>query len=357
MNTGKVKIGLLFILLCIWGFSYPAYAGYEAPDPTYLTPNARVLALGKAYVGLGEGTAAIFTNPAGMADAKGWQWTSMSGKLLEEYSYLSFAGFYSTDQGVFGLGYSGSSIAGAFPTIIDPDSDPDDPVYAIDPSLPQMGYANKALVLSYANRLSERLTWGTNIKLISAALSGGNIVDGDASGTQLDVGVKYFPQQKWFTLGVVWRNLLPQNLGGQLEYSNHEESYPAVIKLGTAINLIGRNDALYKLAGHEAQLLLDVDSHPTLSSIPLLWHIGAEWKPISMLSLRAGFDQDVIGKESGGVEVVTDLAYGVGVEVNGFCFDYAYRTFTGIPGVGNNYFSLSYQFEPAASSRPQKGSL
>ncbi|MFA5113239.1 MAG: S-layer homology domain-containing protein [Candidatus Margulisiibacteriota bacterium] len=336
-----------------------ACAQYVAQDPTRYVPNGRVLGLGKAYIALADDTGAMYTNPAGMGDVSGWQLSSMSGKFLDEYSYLSFSGLYPTEYGVFGFGYAGTSIAGAFATTIEAGSDPADPIYTIDPSQPTMGNDNAAMVFSYGNKAdkipyvkqvpqADKITLGTSVKLFRARLYGDGIQNGDASGQELDFGIKYTPL-RWLALGMAVQNALPAGLGGKLTYSGgHEESYPAVIETGAAFSVLGKDKALAKYGDHELKIMTDIDLHPSLAGYPPVMHLGAEWKPVSILAIRAGIDQDAGGDGNGGLTTYSDPTYGVGMYFGGFRFDYAYHAFAGAPNIDNHFFSLSYNYLPPA---------
>jgi len=349
------KLAVIILLLAL---AAQAQAQYVAQDPTRYIPNARILGLGKAYIGLAEDVGSIYTNPAGLSGAKGWQLSSMSGKFLDEYSYLSFSGLYPTDYGVFGVGFAGTSIAGAFATTIEAGSDPDDPIYTIDLTQPEMGNYNNAFVLSYGNEAkkinylkrlpyTDRLSIGANLKLFRTSIYGDGITGGDASGTELDLGMKFQPPQPWMKFGVAAQNVLPFAMGGKLTYtSGHEESYPAVIEVGSAFQVLGKKDALRRLGEHELTLAADVDMHPTLTGYPMTMHLGVEWRPIPLIAIRGGIDQDAAGDGAGALEVVSDPTYGVGLYFGGFRFDYAYHGFAGAPNIDNHFFSLSYTFEP-----------
>jgi len=65
--------------------------------------------------------------------------------------------------------------------------------------------------------------------------------------------------------------------------------------------------------------------------------VGCEWKPIEFISLRGGIDQS----PSGG-EVVTNTATGVGINIKGFTFDYAYHTYAELVEFSTHYFSIGY---------------
>ena len=103
---------------------------FTANDPSTHTPNARVIGLGKAYVGLADDIASVYTNPAGLANISKLQLSSMFGKFMEEYNYTSFTVANPTKYGVFGFGYSGSAISGAPVTRIRPGTENTaDPIY------------------------------------------------------------------------------------------------------------------------------------------------------------------------------------------------------------------------------------
>ena len=211
-------IAALFVLLLV-GQTF----AYIAQDPTRYIPQARILGLGKAYTALSDDAGAMFSNPAGVAGLTGWQLSSMSGKFLDEYSFLSFAGLYATDYGVLGIGFAGSTINGAYPTTIEVGSDPADPIYTIDPSQPLMGNYNNALVLSYANEFkkirylsklpwADNLSFGTSAKVFKTALYGDGIKGGDGTGFDLDLGLTLQPPQKWQKFALTLQNLLPESL-------------------------------------------------------------------------------------------------------------------------------------------------
>lgn len=343
----------LFILaICLLLAAPAARAQYEAPDPSRTVPAGRVLALGSASIGLSEGTAAIFCNPAGLAAAPNWEFTSMSGKFLDEYSYLSFSGLYPTNYGNFGVGFMSSSIGGAFTTIKDPNSSDSDPVYIIDTSAPLLNYYSNVTALSYGNKLGrivrrfgweDQVSFGLTLKLFQSGMSGGRITTGTASGSELDLGVLYSPPWQPLTVGAALKNALPASMGGRLLYDGgHHEEYPAYAELGLSLNLLGPKNAVRSWGTNELKLLLDYYFRPTLKGVPATMHYGVEYRPIPMIALRAGIDQDVQGDGGGNLSTVNDLTGGVGFSLGGFSFDYAYRTLAGVNGVSNNFISLSY---------------
>ncbi|MFH1577006.1 MAG: S-layer homology domain-containing protein, partial [Candidatus Margulisiibacteriota bacterium] len=348
-------ISLLFLL------SASLVLAQAAPDPIRIATGARTLGMGKAFVGLADDLGSVFLNPAGLANPERWQVTSMSGKLLDEFNYLSLSGLYPTQFGNMGIAYIGSSISGVMPTTIEAGSDPADPIYTVDLAQTPMSYYNNLLLLSYGSKLDrvfnlpglsaigsrfpglKEVNFGANLKIFAVNLTGDGITQGNASGTELDLGLQGKPLP-WLSLGGNIQNALPASLGGKLHYeTGWDESYPAVLKLGTAISVLGPDNALRSLGNHKVNALIDLDYEISrAATIPTLYHLGLEWKPLDLIAIRAGIDQEMVGIG----EVANNFTSGVGVFYGDFRFDYAYHQFAGAPGVDNHFFSLSYGIAP-----------
>ncbi|MFH1576465.1 MAG: S-layer homology domain-containing protein [Candidatus Margulisiibacteriota bacterium] len=358
MMSGRKLVAIFLLLLLGVGIAF----AQSAADPIRLATGARPLGMGKAYVGLADDVGSIFLNPAGLSNPQRWQATSMSGKLIDEYNYLSFSGLYPTQFGNLGLAYVGSSIGGALPTTIEAGSDPNDPIYVADPSQEQMSYYNNLLILSYGNKLEpifnlpllsvigsrfpglKGVNFGANLKFFSVNLTGDGITNGSGAGNELDLGLQGKPMS-WLALGGNVQNVLPFSLGGKLRYATGwEENYPAVAKLGLAADIFGPKDALRGLGQHQVTVLADLDYEISRADfIPPLFHLGVEWKPLALIAIRSGIDQEMITKD----EIANNLTAGVGVYFGDFRFDYAYHQFISAPGIDNHFFSLSYGIAPA----------
>ncbi len=360
-----MKIKFWLLVICYWLLVTSLAFAQAAPDPIRISVGSRPLGMGKAFVGLADDVGSVYLNPAGIANPLRWQVTSMSGKLLEEFSYLSLSGLYPTEVGNFGLAFAGSSIGGALPTTIEVGSDPDDPIYVVDTTQDPMSYNNNVFILSYGDKLNRILqfpvfnavndrlpglkeaNFGANLKMFSVSLTGDGITNsqGSASGMELDLGVQGKPLN-WLSLGANLQNALPFSMGGKLHYaSGWDESYPAVLKLGAAIDLFGpeKDKSLRKLGNHRIMLLTDLDYEVSRSDkVPTLFHVGLEWKPIDLIAIRTGIDQEMVGVN----EAANNLTGGVGLYYGDFRFDYAYHEFAGAPGIANHFFSLSYGIAP-----------
>ena len=321
-----------------------------------MSTGARALSLGNASAAINQDVSSIYTNPAALAVASNWQIASMSGKLLDEYNYISLSGVYPTKNGNFGIGIVSSNIGNAIPTKADSASTPGSVVYVEDPSLSNMNYYNNLLVLSYSNKLEQilswhplktatasqpwlkELNWGTNLKVSTVAMEGGGLSDVAGLGTELDFGVQGATAIKGIQFGGALRNALPASLGGKIRYSSgFEEVYPAVAKIGLMADILGGDEAINSFNGQKVKLLTDVEFNPGKANSPILYKLGIEWTPIDLISVRAGLDQASVG-----TEIANNLAAGLGINYNGFRFDYAYHQFEGAPGVGNHFFTINY---------------
>jgi len=329
------------VLLFIFSPTVSQVFAVSAPDPLNIATGARPLGMGRSFVGLADDVGSIFLNPAGIANPTRWQVTSLSGKLLEDFNYVSLSGIYPTNFGNLGFSYVNSSIVGAPATTIEAGSNP--PIYIIDPNQSPMSYYNNLFIISYGTKLPNNLNFGANLKLFTVSLTGGIITQGNGRGQEMDIGLQGSPLS-WLSLGGNIQNILPDSLGGKLRYdSGWEESYPSVLKLGLSADVLGPQNALRTFGEHKLKLLLDLDYQIEKSStMPTLFHLGLEWKPLDLIAIRTGLDQEITGANQTG----TDLTTGIGIYYKDFRFDVAYHPFTYAPGISNYFFSLSYGITP-----------
>ncbi len=334
----------LLVLLCVCFLSLMAW-GANAPDPLKIGIGARGLGLGRSFTAMGDDVTCMYANPAGLTSLKEWQVTSMSGKLLDEYNYQSVSGAIPTNFGTVGIGFVGANIGGAKPTTLDAFSR-----VIVDTSQPEMAYFNNVYVLSYASAINRFLKWdpvknmtfGINYKIFSVGLSGDGITKGSANGMELDAGVLY-PVKEWLTLGLNAQNLLPYSSGGKLTYaSGHAEAFPALVRLGGAVKVLGPVNAL-KASDQKLDLLIDLEQQVSRKNYPFIYRAGIEWSPIGLLAIRLGLDQVVVAENNGTKAVaISNFTAGLGLTYQKFRFDYAYYQMPGTANVANQYFSLSY---------------
>jgi len=323
-----------------------------AADPIRMAVGARYLGMGKMGLTFWDEGSSMYLNPAGVGTLTDWQITSMAGKFVGEIDYLQFTGVYPTEYGNFGLGYVGSGIGADFPIpLLIP---VDGGEYRVIPSPTeeaQYNFNNSVILLSYGVKpkrffewdLLKDITVGANLKIFTVSLTGTDFPGGTASGFDMDVGILYTPLT-WLTVGFSGQNVIPYDMGGKLvwpEPSGQEEAFPHLARLGVSAKILG-SDAPYQYGEHELIVGLDTNFSFLRSELPMLFHVGAEWWPTEYTALRAGVDQDYVGRGDGGLEAFNNLAAGVGLLYSGFRFDYAYHQYNNIPENDTHYFSISY---------------
>src|SRR3989339_134520 len=307
-----------------------------ADDPVRLGVGARPLGLGKAYIGLADDVNAIFMNPAGLAQLKQWQITSLQGKFVNEVNYLTVGLAVPVQQGVFGIGYLGSNLGyTTSSTSIEGGR------VVSDGSTVSYADYDHVMLFSYAFPLNPMLSGGATLKMFSKNLSGTSQGGASASGYDVDLGLMFKPS-KPLNLGLALTNILPASFGGRIVWNTGViETFPATLKGGLSLKVWGK-EGLRKMGNQKLTFNLDGEYYPTQTYLPSLFHVGVEWQPIKFLAIRGGIDQEWIGTGNSGLGVSNNLTGGIGLFYREFRFDYAYHQFNATPGVDNHFFALSY---------------
>lgn len=311
-----IVLGATFLFI-ITLFQLPTYAAKSALDIGVVGVGARNLGMGKAGVAIADDANAVFVNPAGLAQQKSWTATCMSTKLMNRVDYKLVGGSYRTDYGTFGLGYITLSTPAGYLTTNKASLTGATPI----------SYGSQQLVLSYGRSLNEimagtsvlgGLDFGVNVKLMSSNFGGYN---GSSSGSSVDVGFIAKPKDN-LSLGVAF-----QNMFGNVNWSNgSKEDLESKTKVGAAVKM------------WDNKLTVGVDADIVIGrSSPMLIHTGAEWRPLSVIAVRAGLDQDPLGSTA-----ITNITAGLGIKLAGFSFDYAYHQDSKLSGNSSHYISISF---------------
>ncbi len=337
IGRGRIPAGILFrttwvralavLIAMIWslGFSASADTGTSLDISRYIL-SGRTLGMGGAHVALSDDGEGLFTNPSGLAKISFPQMTGLSRKIfLEETIYSLYSWAFPTNYGTFGLGYTAAKAGESYPTMRDPGTSR----IVINPSLEALGQENSVLLLTYARELPvKNASVGGNLKFFNQSINGGGQFD-RATAMSLDLAASYKPLN-YLNLGVNLQNILGNNIG----WNKASEKLGGYTKLGASLNVYGKSsaEALFK---HDQQVVacLDMDLPRDVLGGSTLFHLGAEWTPFKLLSLRAGLNQEMGG---------TGFTFGVGFKNSAFRFDYAYAPRPSITGDNPHYFSLSY---------------
>ena len=342
MNN-KSKIIAVIILIALAALASTSFAK-EAVDISSASVGARAMGMGGAYVGVADDANSVFLNPAGLGGIKNWGITSMSTNLLGTVDYKMAGAAFHTNYGTFGVGYLAASTPAGFLTT-DKGSISD---------AASISYGNSMIFLSYGVNLNDvinadglgNLSLGASLKFLNQNFEG---IDGaSATGFNADAGA-LFKVNKWLNVGCSVRNAIPE--GSVVWQSGTEEADASVVKFGGSVRLLGK-EGLYKLWNNELTLNVDSDMYMT-DQKPVALHAGLEWKPVDFIALRGGLTQDLIGIEGGTVDVSSNITAGVGLNLAGFSFDYAYKADVNAGDLQTHYFSISYspEIKPAKDKK------
>ena len=295
-------IGLILIIIVLGALPVAAKNGI---DLEIAGVGARPMGMGRASVAVADDANVIFSNPWGLGLQKSWGFTSMSTKLLGRVEYKMLGGVYPTDHGTLGIGYLAAITPAGYLTTDKSSLD----------SAPSLSYGSSLLLVSFGRDLNEvvnvssglgKLSVGANLKAVSNNLSG---AAGSGSGSSLDVGFIFQPKANVMT------GLNFKNLGGTVNWANgSKEDLPLITNLGGTVKF------------EKGLAALDLE----FEGGSMLVHGGIEYRPFKLIALRAGLDQ-------------SNLTGGVGIKVDGFSFDYAYRQDGDLSENSNHYISISFQ--------------
>jgi len=341
--TNKIKVVSLIAMVALAAFAGSAFAA--AIDPAYTGIGARPLGMGKAYIGLAENAEAVFTNPAGLATAKTVKFTSMYTNLMGDVNYIVLGGVYPIkNYGAIGAGIINTGVSGI--PLTDSNNN----------SMGSGAWNNSVLLLSYGTDLArlgdafKDVKVGASAKIYSQTGTGGSTVEaGNGSGTDMDLGILYTPN--WISVGLVGSNILP---GMKV----NQDSLTSTLKLGTRFAVIGSDKDKALLISQQKEklnLLFDVETKPTQTGAPTVYHLGGEYWTGENLALRLGLNQDASKNET-----VTNITAGIGYVKDGYAFDYAFQPVGGVADGATHYFSISYIGQdkaPVAKKLPESNAL
>ena len=298
---------ILFIVFSITLLSAGQSIASQFTDPSLIGVGARALGMGSTYSTIGDDAASMFSNPAGLGKVSKFSAITMYSQLLNELPYTMFGAAYRTNIGVIGLGYAGMSVG-------------DIKESTLVSGIPQITgsnatYNNYTVILSLANNvrlLNGRDAYvGAGFKYISYAFSGAASFEGNrAAGYDIDLGT-VIPINDWLSGSLSLKNIIPG-------YNIKTDELPLTVMTGL----------LVKVPDKGLSLVLDAETKNRT-----LLHFGAEWKPVSLIAVRAGLEQKSDG---------TNYTFGLGTNIQGLTFDYAYHTYAQLSEFSTHLFSIGY---------------
>jgi hypothetical protein len=274
-------------------------------NPFKLEVGSRPLAMGAAFVGLGDDVDTVLYNPGGQAWVKG---VSLTVKDLENMTGVM--AFPTGNNSSLGLSIITAKVT-------------DVPI-----STGTAASTSNIVLLSYGTKLNfipiladkeifKNLGFGVSLKgLLGETLRRTGQSDRSATGWDMDLGVLWRGTD-WWSAGASLQNILPAGTlgGGRITWDfGGNEGIPASLKLGGSAKVIGDLKSPVFIEGRELNLAGELD----ISRSSTLVRLGGEWGINKTYYLRTGVIQQ---DKPGGA--VTNLSLGAGFRSGEWGFDIA----------------------------------
>lgn len=348
MLTTKQWIRRVVALLVLAGIGLPAYAqsstgddvtkvGTTAADFLTIPVGARAVAMGSAYSASAVDAAAVYWNPAGLADVAGGTFTVEHAEWLQEIAFNYAALVLPTGAGTFGLSVTALR-TGDIEVTTEYEQNGTGETYSA---------GLYAFGLSYGRALTDRFRLGGNAKLVTE-----RIANSTATGVALDVGTLFTTPFRGIRLGASI-----SNFGTKMQMGGDDLLVPVDIAPGQAGNnesvrgeittdpfdlpltmRIGLAGELYQ--SEETRVTLAVDAlNPNNNSQYL--NLGMEAAFLGgLVSFRGGYNELFMEDSPYSFTLGGGLDYGFGAAH--FTLDYAYQAHDYLNAV--NRFTLGVRF-------------
>ena len=147
-----------------------------------------------------------------------------------------------------------------------------------------------AIILSYANNVTDNIYLGSNLKFVQQ-----DLYDHKGSGIGMDIGALYEPLYN-LSLGLMAQDLITPKI------TLKDNSYSPPRKIAFGIS--------YKMLDDRILLATSIDKAGGRS---LKFHLGAEGQPIKDFSIRSGYTSDT-----------GELSFGIGFRISVIQLDYGF---------------------------------
>jgi len=282
-RTNIIIIGILILLMAF----QPSMAQREGKlgqvGLTFLDipVGTRATGMGNAYIGLGKDITSIFWNPAGVAHVENldfaWTYTSWIADIKHHSGAVGY------NLGVWGV-LGASLIMMDYGDIVGTRVLHADPGYEITGNLEP---SNFMFGLTYAKKVSEKFSFGLNVKFVSEDLGKSMTgytqesiteVENKVDALAFDLGTLFLTGYHDLSVAVSVRNF-----AGELKYRNERFSLPLTFTVGVAMDV-------FKLTNigdlHILNIALDA-LHPR--GYPERVNLGGEYWFNNLFAVRLGY--------------------------------------------------------------------
>lgn len=340
------------LVLILLSFTSPAWAQSflqvsYGDDLFSVGGGARALGMGGAQVSIVNDVTAGFWNPAGLVGITGKEISYMHSERfggIVAYDYGAFAMPLRNSEDVIGITFFRQGVDGIKNTLNAWDRERDRPRANPSDHITEFSTADMALLLSYASRLSEKISWGTSAKLVYSKL--GPFANG--FGYSLDLGAQYRSEK--FMAGVNIHNITTlmklwsineseleplrayfrdEDIDNTFPSGQNEYSLPSV-RTGIStwydldeVRITGAFDIVTHFEGRKTYNL-------NVGSMSFQPHFGTEIGYKETIFLRLGVTDVFTDRDS---KMYASPTLGTGFRVNRLFFDYAFSSFAGANAV------------------------
>ncbi len=289
--------------------------------PATVGSSARMVRTGHIE-GFSNQANAVFDNPAGLYRIDHLSTTLFATTFMEEVSYQNLAFAMRAPYGVIGFGYMSVGVNGLISTEkspLFPNADLTDPQQYDIIGKGTFDYGNRMFKVAYQFPQNEFISWGIGATYYTSTISTVN-----ASGLNLDAGVVLDLEPVIFSITA--KNIIP---GMGVTYTNGgKEKLPLDLTFGMQYLL------------QDVELMAQVKASDGANK-KFLKSVGANYHPefLPSLTLSGGYSEIAVIKD-----VRSSFTGGIGFEMEGVSFDYAYETSDNVVYNGKHYFSLGLSF-------------
>jgi len=335
----KIILILILIATSIYAGDV-ARKGTTGAEQVLIPVGARGIATGGAFLANITGLESIYYNPAGLDVYPQTEAMFSYVNYLADINISYFAiGTTLGDVGSIGFDLKSFDF-GDIP--VTTENFPDGTGETYSPSFLTIGF-------TYSKVLTDRISIGTNLKLISE-----NIQNTNATGFALDAGVQYRFSEALMIGAAV------KNIGSDMNYSGQDladrtgipGSIPGsssgsyeIITEGFQIPSFFQLSLTYALNVNEQNNLLFAGAYTANNSFEDIANLGLEYGFMNNFFVRGGYNFLVQNASEYiyGFTFGAGLDYKIGGEV-GFAFDYAFRDVKDFPSA-NHVFTIKLSFQ------------
>ncbi len=318
INSNKLLIIVSVILIILVTFSKTTYSEGSYFMPSSVGTSARMIRLGNIE-GLTPLASTVFENPAALHLTKDFSLSLFTTKFMNEVDYKNIAASKKFGFGTIGLGYMNLGVEGIPHTFENNFGDPDliDTEFGVKD---YFNYSNSIGKLSYQLSQNKYLHFGLSLSYVHTSL-----FTYKGSGVNLDVGC-LVTFENW-DISIAGKNIVPSLKAkwnnGKQETIDRELVYATKYNFSNlGLDLLGQ----LKTVGKSRKYLFAsaINFNPTFFDV---FHLSLGYKDFYVLN-----------------NVKNNYTIGLGLDLFGVMFDYAYEQSNHFEFNHKHYFSLGIAY-------------